>query len=196
MIYRVRDILLATFLLILISPLFILIILALFISQRKVFFIQQRPGLNEKAFFLVKFSTLYDAAPGVDEAYRQQDRLTPVGKVLRRFSLDELPQLLNVILGDMSLVGPRPLLMEYLSLYTEEEHQRHKVMPGITGWAQINGRNKIPFKRRFQYDLWYVKHKSFLLDAKIIFLTVYKVFKKEGVYADGFTTSPRFDGTN
>ena len=147
-------------------------------------------------FSLIKFSTLYDAPDGVDEAYRQQDRLTPVGKILRRCSLDELPQLFNVLKGDMSLVGPRPLLMDYLHLYTEEEKQRHRVMPGITGWAQVNGRNSIPFKERFKYDLWYVEHKSFKLDLYILGLTLTKVFKREGVYSDAFTTSPKFDGTN
>lgn len=194
--YRVRDILLASLLLALLSPLLLFICLALFLTQGKVFFIQQRPGLNDRPFLLIKFSTLFDAAPGVDEAYRQQDRLTPVGKILRRYSLDELPQLFNVIKGDMSLVGPRPLLMDYLPLYTAEERLRHKVMPGITGWAQINGRNKIPFKKRFQYDLWYVKNKSFLLDLKIIAMTLLRVIKKDGVYSDGLTTSPKFDGTN
>lgn len=196
MLYRTRDITLAFLLLIFISPVFLIIALLLFISQRKIFFIQKRPGLHERPFYLIKFSTLYDAAPGVDEAYRQQDRLTPVGKILRRYSLDELPQLINVIRGDMSLVGPRPLLMEYLSLYTKEEKLRHQVMPGITGWAQVNGRNSIPFKRRFQYDLWYVKNKSFVLDLKILLMTLKKVVKKDGVYANPITTSARFDGTN
>lgn len=196
LLFRIRDIFFSLLLLTLTSPLFLVICLALFISQKKVFFIQQRPGLNEKPFFLVKFSTLYDVLPGVDEAYKQQDRLTPVGKILRKYSLDELPQLTNVLRGDMSLVGPRPLLMEYLPLYTFEEKKRHNVMPGITGWAQVNGRNAIPFKRRFQYDLWYVEHKSFWLDVKILFITFTKIFKKEGVYSDAYTTSPKFDGTN
>lgn len=196
MLYKIRDFLLALIILILSSPLFLLIVIGLFISQKRVFYLQQRPGFREKPFSLIKFSTLYDAPEGVDEAYRQQDRLTPLGKILRKYSLDELPQMINVLKGEMSLVGPRPLLMEYLPLYTKEEQLRHSVMPGITGWAQIHGRNSIPFKKRFEYDLWYVKNKSFVLDLRIIGMTLKKVLSSEGVFANEWTTSPRFDGNN
>ena len=196
MAFRIRDIVISSLLLFLLFPLIILMTIALWITQGKAFFIQKRPGLNQKPFLLIKFSTLYDAAEGVDEAERQQDRLTPLGGFLRKYSLDELPQLWNVLKGDLSLVGPRPLLMDYLPLYTAHELRRHEVMPGITGWAQIHGRNSIPFKRRFELDLWYVNHKTFWLDLKILGMTFGRVMKKEGVYSDEFTTSPRFDGTN
>ncbi|MEO0897426.1 MAG: sugar transferase [Bacteroidota bacterium] len=196
MAFRIRDIVISSLLLLLLFPLIILMTIALWITQGKAFFIQKRPGLNQKPFLLIKFSTLYDAAEGVDEAERQQDRLTPLGGFLRKYSLDELPQLWNVLKGDLSLVGPRPLLMDYLPLYTAHELRRHEVMPGITGWAQIHGRNSIPFKRRFELDLWYVNHKTFWLDLKILGMTFGRVMKKEGVYSDEFTTSPRFDGTN
>ncbi|RMG70763.1 MAG: sugar transferase [Bacteroidetes bacterium] len=194
--YRLRDLLIAVPALLLLSPLLLLIILGLWLSQGRVFFFQQRPGRYERPFTLIKFSTLYDAAPGADEYADQQARLTPLGRHLRRFSLDELPQLLNVIRGDMSLVGPRPLLMAYLPLYTEAERRRHEVPPGITGWAQIHGRNDLPFKTRFQYDLWYVDHRSLRLDWLILWRTLRQVLIGRGVYADAHTTSPPFDGTN
>ncbi|TAE51781.1 MAG: sugar transferase [Bacteroidetes bacterium] len=194
--YRIRDIALSLSGLLLLSPLFLLISGALWVSQGKVFFIQMRPGLHEKPFYLVKFSTLRDTPAGVAEHENQLARLTPVGAILRRWSLDELPQLLNVLRGDMSLVGPRPLLMEYLPLYSPEERRRHHVKPGITGWAQIHGRNLLSFKERFRYDLWYVNHQSFHLDVHILWKTFAKVLKKEGVYVDSHTTSQLFDGTN
>lgn len=194
--YRIRDVFLALIALFFLSPLFLLICLALWLSQGNVFFVQRRPGLHQRPFHLIKFSTLYDAAPGEDEAENQQARLTPLGRHLRRYSLDELPQLLNVIKGDMSLVGPRPLLMEYLFLYSPEEKRRHDVLPGITGLAQINGRNALSFKQRFAYDLWYVEHKSHRLDLAIMLRTLEKALSREGVYADACTTSPKFDGTN
>ncbi len=178
------------------SPLFLLVILALAITQKKVFFRQRRPGLHEQPFWLIKFSTLYDAPPGWYEYERQQERLTPVGKYLRKWSLDELPQLWNVMRGEMSLVGPRPLLMSYLPLYSPQQRKRHEVLPGITGWAQVRGRNALSFTARFEYDVWYVDHKSFSLDLKILLFTVKQVFKTREVYVDDQTTSPLFDGTN
>ena len=193
---RLLDLTLATLALLLFSPLLLLIALALSLTQKRILFFQQRPGLQEKPFTLLKFSTMRDVEQGEDEASNQQARLTPIGTYLRRWSLDEIPQLWNVIRGDMALVGPRPLLMDYLDIYTEEEHHRHDVKPGITGWAQIHGRNFLTFKQRFQYDLWYVNNRSLWLDLKIMFLTVAKVFQREGVYADTKTTSPKFDGTN
>ncbi len=194
--YRIRDIFLASLGILLLSPLSLLICLGLWLTQGKVFFTQIRPGQNEQPFRLLKFSTLYDAAPGQDEAQQQQARLTPLGKYLRAASLDELPQLWNVLRGEMSLVGPRPLLMEYLPLYTAEERLRHSVRPGITGWAQVNGRNQLSFKQKFAYDCWYVAHRSHRLDLKILWLTVAKVFRREGVYANETTTAERYDGSN
>lgn len=194
--YRLRDLLIALPALLLLSPLFLLIMLGLWLTQGRVFFCQRRPGLDARPFTLIKFSTLYDAAPDQDEAADQQARLTPLGRYLRRYSLDELPQLLNVIRGDMALVGPRPLLMDYLPLYTAAEQRRHHVPPGITGWAQIHGRNTLTFKARFAYDLWYVEHRSLRLDWVILWRTVGKVFRREGVYADAQTTSPPYNGHN
>lgn len=196
MLYRLRDVLIASLAFVLLSPLFVLIMLALWLSQGRVFFTQIRPGLNEQPFRLLKFSTMFDAAPGVPEEHNQQARLTPIGKYLRLTSLDELPQLINVIKGEMSLVGPRPLLMDYLPLYNEQEHKRHAVKPGITGLAQVKGRNAISFKERFIYDLWYVRNQSFLLDLKILARTGLKVITTDGVYSDGNTTSPKFNGEN
>lgn len=152
--------------------------------------------MDEKPFNLIKFSTMYDVEPGKDESEMQLERLTPVGKYLRTWSLDELPQLFNVLKGQMSLVGPRPLLMDYVPLYTDSEHKRHDVLPGITGWAQVNGRNALSFKQKFSYDLWYVENKSFLLDLKILFQTIWKVVGREDIHANDFTTCERYDGTN
>ncbi|MDX1906807.1 MAG: sugar transferase [Bacteroidia bacterium] len=196
MLYRLRDIILAATLLLLLLPLMIGIALILWMTQRQVFFCQVRPGWHERPFTLIKFSTLYPAADPANESKDQQQRLTPAGRWLRQYSLDELPQLLNVLRGDMSLVGPRPLLMQYLPRYTPEERRRHDVRPGITGWAQVHGRNTLPFKVRFTYDLWYVDHRSWWLDIKILWMTLRKVWRREGVYADHLTTSPEFDGTN
>ena len=144
----------------------------------------------------MKFSTMRDILPGEKEEADQQGRLTPLGKWLRKTSLDELPQLWNVLKGEMSLVGPRPLLMDYLPLYTELEKKRHSVKPGITGWAQIHGRNSLSFKERFALDIWYVEHKRFSLDMEILWKTFLIVWRQEGIYADELTTSPKFDGTN
>jgi sugar transferase EpsL len=195
-IYRIRDGLVAGLGLCLLSPLGLCLALLLALTQRRVLFRQWRPGLHERPFCLLKFSTLRDARPGEDEAAHQVARLTPVGRYLRRYSLDELPQLINVLRGEMSLVGPRPLLMDYLPLYTPEERRRHSVRPGITGWAQVHGRNALPFKQRFQYDLWYIDHRSWWLDSRILALTLRRAWQGNGVYADAHTFSPKFDGTN
>ncbi|MCB0850656.1 MAG: sugar transferase [Bacteroidetes bacterium] len=196
MIYRLRDIILSFIGLIIFSPFILLIIIGLFFTQKKIFFTQLRPGKNEKPFRLVKFSTLRDIEEGENEYINQQARLTPLGKYLRKLSLDELPQLINVLKGEMSLVGPRPLLLQYLSIYTEEQRKRHLVKPGITGWAQVNGRNQISFSQKFEYDLWYIANRSHWLDIKIMFMTLIKVFKREAVYVDEKTTEELFDGTN
>lgn len=194
--FRIRDVVVAGTVLLLLSPILLLIILLLWSSQKHIFFTQLRPGYQEKPFLLYKFSTMTDAPAGWREDERQQERLTPIGKILRKTSLDELPQLWNVLRGDMSLVGPRPLLMAYLPLYQPAQRRRHDVLPGITGWAQINGRNTVTFTERFEYDLWYVTHKSFWLDMRIMFLTFLQLFKTREVFSDSSTTSPMFDGTN
>jgi sugar transferase EpsL len=160
-----------------------------------IFFKQQRPGLNGKPFYLYKFRTMIEELDENGEPLPDHLRLTPIGQFLRKYSLDELPQLFNVLKGDISLVGPRPLLMEYLKLYTPEQARRHEVKPGITGWAQVNGRNAITWEEKFELDVWYVDNRSFWLDLKILFLTVIKVFKSEGINQDGHVTMGKFTGT-
>ena len=160
-----------------------------------VFFLQIRSGLNGKSFKIFKFRTMLDVANVDGNSLSDESRLTPFGKILRATSLDELPELWNVFVGDMSLVGPRPLLMEYLPLYNREQNRRHEVRPGITGWAQINGRNSILWEEKFELDLWYVDNQSFWLDLKILFWTVKKVFNREGISADGDVSMPKFKGT-
>jgi|SRR6185312_4490358 len=180
---------------IILSPLFILIILMLFIVNRgSPFFIQMRPGKNQKGFRLIKFKTMNDKKDVEGNILPDSERLTPVGKLIRKTSLDEIPQLLNVIKGDMSLIGPRPLLVEYLPLYDDFQKRRHDVKPGITGWAQINGRNAISWKQKFEYDVWYVDNLSFLLDVKIFFRTIKKVFISEGISSATSQTMEKFIG--
>lgn len=159
-----------------------------------VIFKQQRPGLHGKPFFVYKFRTMTDERDESGELLPDSIRLTSFGQLLRKLSLDELPQLFNVLKGDISLVGPRPLLMEYLDLYSPEQARRHDVRPGITGWAQVNGRNAISWEEKFKLDIWYVDHRSFWLDIKILFMTVLKVFKSEGISQDGHATMPFFKG--
>lgn len=194
--YRLRDILFSIIFLILFSWLFILIILLLVLTQKRIFFTQERTGLNEIPFRVIKFSTLRDSKAGMDESADQKKRLTFIGKILRRFSLDEMPQLINILKGEMSFVGPRPLIQEYLGLYSEEQKKRFKVRPGITGWAQINGRNRISFTERFKLDCWYVENRSLWLDLKIFFLSLVMIFRNKDVYQNAGTTSERFDGRN
>ena len=160
-----------------------------------VFFTQARPGLHGKPFEMVKFRTMTDARGPDGALLPDADRLTPFGRFLRASSLDELPELWNVLKGDMSLVGPRPLLMEYLPLYSPEQARRHEVRPGITGWAQVNGRNAIGWEDKFTLDVWYVDHRSLWLDVKILWLTVKKVLVREGISADGEATMGRFTGS-
>ena len=161
-----------------------------------VLFRQVRPGLNGKPFEMVKFRTMVSAVDSKGNALPDDQRLTPFGKKLRSTSLDELPELWNVLKGDMSLVGPRPLLMEYLPLYNEQQNRRHEVRPGITGWAQINGRNAISWDEKFALDVWYVENQTLWLDIKILFLTVLKVFKREGIAAAGQATMTKFEGND
>jgi lipopolysaccharide/colanic/teichoic acid biosynthesis glycosyltransferase len=160
-----------------------------------VFFRQVRPGLHGRPFTMVKFRTMRDAVDGEGRPLPDELRITPLGRFLRGTSLDELPELWNVLRGEMSLVGPRPLLMEYLPLYTPEQARRHEVRPGITGWAQVNGRNAIGWEEKFRLDSWYVDHRSLWLDLKILLLTVKKVFVREGISQEGQATMERFRGT-
>ena len=159
-----------------------------------VLFKQQRPGFNEKPFYVYKFRSMTDERDEQGELLQDDVRLTSFGKVVRKLSLDELPQLLNVLKGDMSFVGPRPLLMEYLPLYNKRQARRHDARPGITGWAQVNGRNAISWEEKFELDVWYVENWSFWLDIKILFMTVLKVFKSEGISQDGQATMTKFKG--
>ncbi|WP_410984890.1 sugar transferase [Bacillus cereus] len=177
---------------------FLIIIVAVLVRFKlgsPILFKQQRPGLHGKPFFLYKFRTMTDETDSEGNMLPDNVRLTKFGKFLRKYSLDELPQLVNVIKGDLSLVGPRPLLMEYLELYTEEQAKRHNVRPGITGWAQVNGRNAISWEEKFDLDVWYVKNRTFFLDMKILLLTVKKVFKSEGINQVGHATIEKFTGT-
>ncbi|HSW70443.1 MAG TPA: sugar transferase [Gammaproteobacteria bacterium] len=191
---RIFDFSLASILLILLAPLFLLLYcLVRFYLGQPVFFKQKRPGLHEKPFYLLKFRTMLNQFDQEGQALPDEKRLTPFGSLLRSLSLDELPELLNILKGEMSFVGPRPLLMEYLPYYSPEQKQRHSLKPGMTGWAQINGRNTLSWKEKFELDLFYVNHYSFVFDCKIIFLTLIKIIKREGIHALGQATMTRFD---
>ena len=177
------------------SPVMLLVTLCLFISNRGHFlFVQPRIGKDHQVFLIFKFRTMNDLKDEKGCLLPDDKRLAPFGKFVRKTSLDEIPQLLNVIKGDMSMIGPRPLLVEYLPLYNATQQRRHKVRPGITGWAQVNGRNTISWEEKFKFDVWYVDNLSLWLDAKIIFLTIRKVFKSEGISAEGEATMPKFKG--
>lgn len=189
------DFLVALLGLLILSPIFIIVTIGLFFANHgKSFFIQTRPGKNEKLFQIVKFKTMNDKKDINGYLLPDAQRLTKIGQLVRKTSLDELPQLLNVLKGDMSIIGPRPLLPEYLPLYNETQKIRHQVKPGITGWAQVNGRNTISWQQKFQYDVWYVENVSFLLDCKIVFLTIKKVFIREGISQKGEVTMKVFKG--
>lgn len=192
---RAGDLFLSSFGFVTLFPIFLIITLLLLIAnQGKPFFFQLRPGKNSKVFKVIKFKTMNDKKDKDGNLLSDAERLTTIGNFVRKTSLDEIPQLLNVVKGDMSLVGPRPLLVDYLPLYSAEQRRRHEVRPGITGWAQINGRNAISWNQKFAYDVWYVDNLSFCLDLKIIWLTVMKVFKREGISAEGHVTVERFHG--
>ncbi|MDJ1473072.1 sugar transferase [Cytophagaceae bacterium DM2B3-1] len=171
-------------------------ILLSFANQGKIFFIQQRPGLHGKPFRIIKFKTMNDRRDASGELLPDAIRLTKIGRLVRKTSIDELPQLINVLRGDISLIGPRPLLMEYLPLYNETQRRRHEVRPGITGWAQVNGRNMLSWEKKFEYDVYYVDHVSLALDIKIFFLTILKIIQGEGISADNSATMEKFRGTN
>ena len=180
---------------VLLSPVFIVVFVALFFNNKgKVFFVQNRPGKNGEIFKIIKFKTMNDKKDAQGNLLSDADRLSVFGKIVRKTSLDEIPQLFNVLIGNMSLIGPRPLLPEYLPLYNSFQNKRHLVKPGITGWAQVNGRNAITWQKKFELDVWYVNHLSFWLDIKIIFLTIKKVFVSEGINAEGEATTIAFKG--
>lgn len=194
---RAIDFCVAFSALVLLSPLLLIVAILLYVANKgKVFFTQERPGKNAKIFTVIKFKTMNDKTDVNGKLLPDKERLTPVGKFVRTTSLDELPQLLNVLKGDMSLVGPRPLLPKYLPLYNDRQKRRHEVRPGITGWAQVNGRNAISWSKKFEYDIWYVDNLSFLIDLKIIWITLLKVFKREGINAAGNSTIYPFNGNN
>lgn len=192
---RIIDFLAAFFGLLLLSPIFIVVTIGLFVAnQGKPFFFQPRPGKGGRIFKIVKFKTMNDKKDANGNLLSDAERLTAIGSFVRKTSLDEIPQLVNVLKGDMSLIGPRPLLIQYLPLYNEHQARRHEVRPGITGWAQVNGRNAISWKQKFDYDVWYVDNISFRLDVKIFFLTIKKVFVREGISAEGQATMEPFRG--
>lgn len=191
----ILDVFIALIGFIILLPIFFLVTIFLFFAnQGKPFFFQSRPGLNGRLFNIIKFKTMNDRRGSNGQLLSDKERLTAVGSFVRKTSLDEIPQLLNVIKGDMSLIGPRPLLTEYLPLYSKEQNRRHEVRPGITGWAQINGRNTIGWTQKFQLDIWYVDNLSFWLDLKIILLTIKKVIVKEGISSDTSVTMEKFTG--
>jgi len=194
---RILDLITAIVVLILTLPITIVVYLILFKQNNgKVFFFQERPGRHQKAFNIIKFKTMTDAKDSEGKLLPDNQRITKAGKVIRKLSIDELPQLLNVLKGDMSLVGPRPLLFKYMPLYSVEQLRRHEVRPGITGWAQVNGRNSIAWTKKFEFDVYYVDKLSFLLDIKILWFTFLKVIKTEGVNQTEDRPMLPFDGTN
>ena len=195
---RLLDFLLVSILLLLICPFLLLITLWLHFANKGAgaFFFQERPGKDGKIFRVIKFKTMTDERDADGNLLPDAERLTKVGRFVRSTSIDELPQLINVLKGDMALIGPRPLLPQYLPLYSKEQARRHEVRPGITGWAQVNGRNAISWTKKFELDVWYVDHCSFLLDAKIFFLTIKKVFVREGISQEGQATMEVFNGNN
>jgi len=191
------DFLAALIGLFILSPVFLVVMITLyFVNKGKPFFFQQRPGKNEKIFNIVKFRTMNDKKDKDGNLLPDAERLTSIGSFVRKNSLDEIPQLINVLKGEMSLIGPRPLRTHYLPLYTKEQKKRHNVRPGITGWAQVNGRNAISWTKKFEYDIWYVENLSFLLDLKIIVLTFKKIILREGISQEGQATVEKFTGYN
>ena len=195
---RGLDLLIAFFGLLITSPILICTAICLKIANRGagVFFFQPRPGLNSKIFNIIKFKTMTDEKDTEGNLLPDEERLTPIGQFIRSTSIDELPQLINVLKGDMALIGPRPLLVKYLPLYSKEQARRHEVRPGITGWAQVHGRNALSWTRKFELDVWYVDHISFLIDLKVLLLTVKNVLKRSDISHEGEATMPPFDGRN
>ena len=195
---RVFDVLISFVSILILSPLFLLLIIILFFANQRagVFFTQKRPGRNAKIFSVIKFKTMKDTRDLRGNLLPDEQRVTMVGKFIRSTSLDEIPQLFNVLIGNMSLIGPRPLLPEYLSLYSSEQMRRHEVRPGITGWAQCHGRNGISWREKFEMDVWYVDHVSFMLDLRILCRTIQKVVLRKGINSDVANRIGRFNGKN
>jgi len=194
---RIIDFVLALLGLIFALPVFVVLTILLAIANNgNAYFIQERPGKNGKVFHLIKFRTMNNKCDEKGKLLSDHARLTPIGRFVRSTSLDEIPQLFNVLKGDMSLIGPRPLLVKYLPLYTKTQARRHVVKPGITGWTQVNGRNSLTWEKKFELDVWYVDHVSFTLDLKILWLTIIKVFKREGINAADAATMKPFTGNN
>lgn len=194
---RIFDFAIALIVFLLTSPLFLTVALLLFIQNKgSVFFYQERPGYRERPFRIIKFKTMTDETDEEGKLLPDVERITSAGQFIRKYSLDELPQLINVLKGDMSLIGPRPLLFKYIPLYSKEQRQRHHVRPGITGWAQVNGRNSISWTKKFELDIYYVENISFSLDFKIFWLTILKVLQREGVNQSESRPMQPFDGTN
>lgn len=195
---RLLDFLFALLVLLVLWPVLLLIAIGLQVANKGAgaFFTQERPGKGGRIFRIIKFKTMTDERDGQGNLLPDAERLTKVGRLVRSLSVDELPQLLNVLKGDMAFVGPRPLLPQYLPLYSKEQARRHEVRPGITGWAQVNGRNAISWTKKLELDVWYVDHCSFWLDMKILFLTVKKVFVREGISQEGQATMEFFNGKN
>jgi len=194
---RTFDLIFASGGLILISPILLIISILVWIKiGDPIFFKQKRPGYKEKPFWIYKFRTMSEKRDKHGNLLPDKNRITSFGKFLRTFSLDELPEMLNIIRGEMSFVGPRPLLMEYLDRYSETQRKRHEALPGITGWAQINGRNILTWEDKFRFDIWYIDNWSFWLDIKILVITFWKVIKREGISQPGHATSEKFTGNN
>ena len=194
---RLFDFTIALTGIIILSPIFIIVTIGLyFANQGKPFFVQARPGLNEKIFHIIKFKTMNDKTDAKGNLLSDAERLTPIGAFVRKTSLDEIPQLINVLKGDMSIIGPRPLLPQYLSLYNETQRKRHQVRPGITGWAQVNGRNAISWQKKFELDVWYVENISLKTDVLVFLTTFKKVFFREGISQEGQATIEPFNGHN
>lgn len=194
---RVLDSIVSLIVLLLTLPITLVVVALLFYQNKgKAFFFQERPGLNQKAFKIIKLKTMTDEKDADGKLLPDNQRITKAGKIIRKLSIDELPQLINVLKGDMSLIGPRPLLFKYIPLYSEEQLRRHDVRPGITGWAQVNGRNSISWKQKFDFDIYYVEHISFILDVKILWLTFVKVIRTEGVNQTEDRPMQPFNGNN
>lgn len=194
---RIFDIFLALFLFIFMSPIFVIVGFLIFIFMgRPIIFKQERPGLNNKLFTILKFRTMNNSSDEKGMPAQDSERITDLGKFLRSWSLDELPEIWNILTGKMSFVGPRPLLVEYLALYSSQQSRRHKVTPGLTGWAQVNGRNNISWEEKFNLDIWYVDNVSFKLDLKILLKTITYTFKKEGITSKDHVTSPKFKSSS
>lgn len=195
---RIFDFTIALIAILCLSPLLIIVTIWLHFANKGAgaFFTQERPGKGEKIFRVIKFKSMTDERDEKGNLLPDEKRLTPIGNFIRKTSIDELPQLFNVLKGDMALIGPRPLLVQYLKIYTPEQHRRHEVRPGITGWAQVNGRNAITHTKKFEYDVWYVDHLSFGLDMKIIFMTIHNVLHRKDISHEGVATAEAFNGHN